>query len=752
MSLLMSMVRGGAPHARAATLAAGCVAGLASLVLLQSGAGPVPHVVGAPGESSAFPATSPADRALSAYGRLPLSFVPNRGQAAEGVRFSARGPGFGFAFMKDRIALSSQKGTVALRFVGASPAATLTGSDRLPGTVNYLVGPRSAWRTGIPTYGAVVYGGVWPGIDMAVAGRGGALKYEFRVAPGADPARIALAYAGAQRVSVAAGGALAVQTPGGVLTDSRPVTYQLVGGVRRPVESRYVVTNAAAGTYTFALGPYDPCRPLVIDPGLEYSTYLGGSREDFPNAGIAIDKRGNAYVAGRTVSPDFPTTAGAFAPTDPDPANQDGFVTKLNRDGSALIYSTYLGGTGSDILGHIDVDRWGYAYVVGQILSPNFPTTPDAFDPTYNGAQDGSVTKLSRDGSSLVYSTYVGGTNADTALGIDVDKRGYAYMTGATMSPDHPTTPGAYDRTHNGDRDATVVKLTPDGSALIYSTFIGGSDDDFDQHGIAVDKKGNAFIGGQTKSSNFPTTPGGFQDADPDLPGDDAFVLKLDSRGSRLLYSTYLGGPSSRQPDPSIQANERVFALEIDRQGHAYVTGQTDSPAFPTTPGAFDPTYNGAFDTFVTKLNRSGSGLVYSTYLGGDLNETAFDIDVWRERAYVSGRTTSVGFPTTPNAFQPADSDGAGVSDGILSVLNESGTDLVYSTYLGGTGFDQGFGVAVRGRDVFTTGTTEAANFPTTPGSFQAVDLNPAPGLEGREVYVMKLRIHPKGEGKGHRD
>jgi Beta-propeller repeat len=735
----------------AATIVAAWAVQLGGGDAVPSGASPV----ASPAPSSSAPAS---DAGSAAYGKLPLAFAPNVGQAPKAVRYAAAGPGFSVAFTRRGAFLTLVEGergaTIGLRFLGAEAGLRLTAGERLPGIVNYLRGnDPAAWQTRVPTFGAVVYRGAWPGIDVRVSGKAGALKYAFVVHPGARVSDIRLAYRGIEGAALAANGSLVLQTPLGPMTDSRPVSYQLVGGVRRPVESRYVVTNAAAGAYTFALGAYDPSRPLVIDPELEYSTYIGGSREDFPNAGIAIDKRGNAYVAGRTVSPDFPTTPGSFAPADPDPVDQDGFVAKLSRDGSALIYTTYLGGHGSDSLGHLVIDRLGQAHVIGQILSPDFPTTPDAFDPTYNGAQDGIVAKLSRDGSSLVYSTYVGGTDSDTALGIDVDKKGYAYMTGASMSADYPTTPGAFDRTHNGDRDATVVKLNPDGSALVYSTFIGGSDDDFDQHAIGVDRKGNAIVGGQTKSSNFPTTPRAFQAADPDPAGDDGFVLKLDPRGSRLVYSTYLGGPSSRQPDPSIQANERVLALAIDRQGQAYAAGRTDSPAFPTTSGAFDRTYNGPpFDVFVTKLNGDGSGLVYSTYVGGELNDAPFDIYVARKRAYVTGQTTSAGFPATSGAFQPADPDGAGVSDAFLSVLNERGTDLAYSTYLGGTGFDQGFGVAVRGQDVFLTGATEAANFPTTPRAFQPVDPNPVAGLAGREVYVTKLRIHPDRKHGKNRD
>jgi hypothetical protein len=712
--------------------------------------------VGAPFQlSQVAPTTASAPPPRDAYSATPVSFAANMGQAPKDVRYAAQGPGFSLAFTRQGAYLTlvrrDRGATIGLRFLGAEAGVRLTAADRRRGIVNYLLGNDAArWQTGMPTYGAVVYRGVWPGIDVRVSGKAGALKYAFHVHPGAHVSDIGLAYRGVRGAALAPDGSLVLQTPLGPLSDSRPVSYQRIDGRRVPVESAYAL--GAGGAVGFTAGAYDPRYPLVIDPELEYSTYLGGTREDFPTGGIAVDRHGNAYISGRTFSPDFPTTPGAFRPTDPDAADQDGFVAKLTRDGSALVYSTYVGGNGSDSLGHITVDRWGQAHVIGQILSPNFPTTPGAFDPTYNGAQDGIVAKLSADGSSLIFSTYVGGTDADTALGVDVDKRGFTYMTGASMSADYPTTPGAYDRTHNGDRDATVVKLTPDGSTLVYSTFIGGSDDDFDQHAIGVDRKGYAIVGGQTKSSNFPTTPGAFQDADPDPAGDDGFVLKLDPRGSRLVYSTYLGGPSSRLADPNIQANERVFALEIDRQGFAYATGRTDSPAFPTTPGAYDRTYNGPpFDVFVTKLNRAGSGLVYSTYVGGELNDAAFDIDVRRKRAYVTGSTTSAAFPTTRRAFRVADPDGPAVSDAFLFVVGKHGTALEYSTYLGGTGFDQGFGVAVRGNEVFLTGTTEARDFPTTPRSFQPADPNPAPGIEGRELYVTKLRVNPAGRHPGQR-
>src|SRR5215208_6903263 len=372
-------------------------------------------------EAAAAPVSQPAaapqmseKEALDAYGKLPLSFVPNEGQSTdEAVRYYAQGARYGFFFTKEGATLSFAEGkgrghALALDFLGADPDATLEAQKRLSGEVNYLVGDDPAeWRQGLPTHAELLYGGLWPGIDMAVRGEGGKLKYEFHLKPGSLVEDVRLAYRGAEGLSVGAGGELLVRTSLGVLKDAAPVSYQLIGGERVPVKSRYVLKGD--GGYGFAVGAYDPRYPLIIDPGLAYSTLLGGTDDD-RGAGIAVDGEGRAYVTGLTSSADYPTTPGAFDTT--WNGSFDAFVTKLNAAGSALAYSTFLGGASNDQGLGITVDD-GRAYVTGFAVSTAVPTTPGAFDTSFNGGiVDAFVTKLNAAGSALAYSTFLGGSGA----------------------------------------------------------------------------------------------------------------------------------------------------------------------------------------------------------------------------------------------------------------------------------------------------------------------------------------------------
>jgi hypothetical protein len=399
--------------------------------------------------------------ALDAYGKLPLSFVPNEGQTDEAVRYYAQGAGYGFFFTHKGATLSFADGeggghALALDFLGADTHATLEAQKRLSGEVNYLQGNDPAkWQQGLPTHAELLYEGLWPGIDMGVRGEGGTLKYEFHLKPGSSVEDVRLAYRGVERLSVGAGGQLLVQTSQGVLKDAAPVSYQRIRGERVPVESRYTLKGDGGG-YGFAVGAYDPRYPLVIDPGLDYSTFLGGASHEF-DPGIAV-RDGRAYVTGETSSSDYPTTTGAFDRT--FNGDVDAFVSKLNASGSALVYSTFLGGTNDDEGERIAVDGSGRAYVTGRTDFTDYPTTPGAFDRTFNGAEDAFVTKLNPAGSALGYSTFLGGTSFDAGRGIAVDGSGRVYVTGYTPSAEYPTTPGAFDTSFNGiDVDAFVTKL-----------------------------------------------------------------------------------------------------------------------------------------------------------------------------------------------------------------------------------------------------------------------------------------------------
>jgi hypothetical protein len=655
--------------------------------------------------ATAASAPGPTARQHAAMGyTIPLSFVTF---GSHSVGYVARGAGYRFAFTRRQAQLVFKRKrageALALSFVRARPDAQLLARARLQGKVNYLVGRNPAnWRTGLPTYGELVYRGLWPGIDLHLRGNHGRLEYELHLRPGADPRMIRFAYRGVRGLAVTRGGALAIAAPLGVLTDARPVTYQLAGGKRVPVASSYALRGGNG--YGFALGRYDQSRPLVIDPGLEYSTYLGGS--DGENAsGIAVEG-GYAYVAGCTASDDFPTTPGAFQ-TVHNPGC-DVFVSKLAKDGSALVYSTYLGGSNDDIGNAIAVDG-GRAYVTGPTFSTDFPTTPGAFQRTIAGGDaDGFVTELSKDGSALVYSTYLGGSGFDKENDVKVEG-GQAYVSGDTDSTDFPTTPGAFQRTNHGGLDVTATKLAKDGSALAYSTYVGGSDDEESEH-LAVEG-GRVYVTGLTSSSDFPATAGAFQTA---YAGgdDDAFVTKLAKDGSSLEYSTFLGG----------SGGDHGVGIAVEG-GRAYVTGITGSTDFPTTPGAFQQAYGGGFrDAFVTKLDKRAAALDYSTYLGGMNNDNGLAIAVDGGRAYVGGRTgcNACGpggndFPTTAGAAQPVF---GGFFDTFVSKFATDGSSLDYSTYLGGSDFDEGDGVAVEGARAYIAGGA-GSGFPTTGRAFQ---------------------------------
>jgi hypothetical protein len=443
---------------------------------------------------------------------------------------------------------------------------------------------------------------------------------------------------------------------------------------------------------------YDASRPLVIDPVLSYSTYLGGSDDDSGN-GIAVDADGNAYVVGDTMSVDFPTAN----PLQPGfgGSNQNAFVAKLSADGSALVYATYLGGSGREEGHGIAADAEGNAYVAGETASADFPTAKP-LQPALMGRSNAFVAKLSADGSALVYATYLGGSGTDEGDGIAVDADGNAYVAGMTSSLNFPTTPAAFQTLHgSGPRNGFVTKLTADGSALVYATYLGGSGRD-EADAIAVDADGNAYVAGETSSLDFPTTPGAFQTT---YSGgmSKAFVTKLNADGSGLIYSTYLGGSGEEEINGP--------GLAVDAAGNAYLTGITNSTDFPTANALQRAYGGGASDAFVAKLNADGSELIYSTYFGGSGTDEGVAIAVDASgNAYLTGNTTSLDFPTA-NPLQPAN---AGLTNAFVAKLTADGSALVYSTYLGGSYFDEGHGLAVDGDgNAYVTGKTSSPDFPT---------------------------------------
>jgi hypothetical protein len=643
-----------------------------------------------------LPAATAADAAgapIASNRNPPLFFIPNQGQAPQDVQFMAKGSALTAYFLTGEVALRATGAPVRIQFVGSAAGARIEGADPLPGRVNFLTGPQDQWRTGLPIYGAVAYRGLYAGIDMTYGTNGRQLKSEFTIAAGADSRQIRIRYLGAGPARVDADGSLLVAASSGTLRELPPTAYQDRAGKRVPVEARFELQSD--GTVGFTLGRHDPLFPLVIDPVLSYSTLLGGSGADAANA-IAVDSTGAAYVAGFTASFDFPTVNPEQGATG---GGNDAFIAKLSASGSALIYCTYLGGRGDDRAFGIAVDATGAAYVTGSTQSTNFPVR-NALQANLAGGKNAFVAKLTPTGNGLAYSTYLGGNGSDAGNGIAVDSSGNAYITGDTTSSNFPA--NTYQTTYHGSQDAFVSKLNAAGSALTYSTYLGGGSID---HGaaIAVDSTGTAYITGSTYSTDFPTLDA----MQPAIGGgQNAFITRLKADGSGLLFSTYLGGSGGSTGYP-----ESGQGIAVDAAGSAYVAGVTPSPNFPLV-NPEQSTLNGSLDAFVTKVSSTGT-LVYSTYLGGsgidNANAIAVDTNGY---AYVGGYTYSSDFPVVSPVQATAASPTS--IDAFVAKLVPAGNTLAFSTYLGGNDSNTVTGVAIDpSGNVYVAGWTLSTNFPT---------------------------------------
>ncbi|HEX8190020.1 MAG TPA: SBBP repeat-containing protein [Pyrinomonadaceae bacterium] len=635
------------------------------------------HEAPAPAAAGEQTQTSP-EQARETYGRIPLSFEANRGQTEPTVDFLARGAGYAlflkpteavFVLLKsDSRARIDESAAVAdqqsenppskvlrMKLVGADASAAAEGASELAGKANYFVGhDPSQWRTDVPTFGRVRYAEVYPGVDVVYYGNQRQLEYDFSVAPGRDPRAVSLKFEGADRIDVDANGDLLLTVGETVVRQPKPYVYQEVAGARREVEGGYVV--GADGRVGFSVGEYDRGAALVIDPVLVYSTYLGGSGTDLARA-IAVDPSGNAVVTGYTQSLNFPTAnafQAAFNGTEGFFGNRDVFVTKINAAGTAYVYSTYLGGTGSEEARGIAVDSAGNAYVAGFTDSTNFPIA-NAVQATMGGTQDAFVTKLNPAGSALVYSTFLGGAG---------------FSDGANSA-------------------------------------------EFGE-AIAVDSSGNAYVTGSTFSNNFPlvnavqeTFKGG---------STDAFVTKINAAGDAFVYSTYLGGNG----DAAVSGvgGETGRAIAADSAGNTYVAGETNSSTDFPLANAVRGTYGGGgSDAFVAKIDPAGDALIYSTYLGGNAQDSGEGVKADASgNTYVAGFTLSNNFPVA-NAFQGTHGGG---QDAFVTKLNPTGSALVYSTYFGGTGPEIAFGIAVDASgSVHLAGTTGSLNSLPTANAIQ---------------------------------
>jgi len=593
-------------------------------------------------------------------------------------RYLIRVPGVTAVFSPE----GTQFQAVYARFLGAH--GDLHGLDPM-GSANFLAGQdQHLWRTGLPTFQKILYSNLYPGIDLIYSGTKGRVKSEYRVAPGARPADIRVEYSAnlwidASRCLHAAD-----------LTEEAPEIYQDKPSGRTSVAGRYHLVDAH--TVGFEIDAYDASLPLVIDPVISYATYLGGTGLGAVT-GVAIDSAGDLYAAGWTEALNFPIVLAAQAASG---GSVDAFIVKLNPTGTALLYATYIGGSGDDRAAAIAVNASGQAYVTGSTASPNFPLLLPLRS-TLGGAKTAFVLKLNATGNQLLYSTYLGGTNYDLGTAIAVDSAGNAYVAGDTLSTNFPVL-GGFQAASAGGTDVFVSKLTSAG-ALSYSTYLGGSANEH-AGGIAVDASGAAYVAGGTTSTNFPVadaiqaTNHGAQ---------DAFITKLSASGATLSYSTYLGGSGAL-------ASEQANGIAVDASGNAYLAGVTNSVDFPVTAGVLQTQFKGVSDAFAAKLNPAGSALVYSTYLGGsDLDwGSAIGID-GSGNAYVGGYTSSGDFPQS-NPSQPGF---GGLYDAFVSKLNATGNALGFSTWFGGGGSDIANAVAVDSSgNMYLGGQTNSVNLP----------------------------------------
>ena len=745
-------------------------------------------------------------RAVATYGSLPLSFEANQGQSDPRVRFLSRGSGYSLFLTGEGAVLAlgnpgdcspshGQNGiqqkpivrdhpaidrgscsdgfepsqdVVRMNLVGGAikgHTVKATGEDQLPGKVNYFLGnDPKRWRANLPTYAKVRYSGVYPGVDLIYYGNQRQLEYDFVIAPGANASRIRLQFTAGKQPRIDASGSLVLDGAQGITAFHKPLVYQDETGQRRAISgSFHLMANNTVG---FTLGSYDHSRPLIIDPVLVYSTYLGGSgtngNGDQGN-GIAVDSAGSAYIVGSTFSLDFPVTVDAHQSVNYAAAGHSStaFVSKLNAAGSALVYSTYLGGSGADFGYGIAVDSANNAYVTGATYSTDFPVTCDAFQSanpstatSTTTATTGFVTKLNSTGNGLAYSTYLGGqgnqaspAHGDVSQAIAVGANGNAYVAGYTWSANFPVTDAAFQPDFHGDAsvsNAFVTELNATGTALEYSTYLGGSGSsgagDYG-NALALDAAGDAFVAGSTASSDFPVTSDAYQTI---LNGSsNAFVAELNPAGTGQVYSTYIGGSGS----------DGAQAIAVDGSGFAYVAGNTNSSNFPTTSralegsgvatlGYFTAWAQVASAAFAAKLSQDGSSLAYSTYLEGVATSVGGIVVDNAGNAYLTGNAITLGegyfggFLPTPDALPTP----SGAFSAFAVKLDPEAATLSYATLLGGNSTDSGNAVALDSSgNLYVTGAANSTNFPTTVGTFQTA--NNAADVGVSNAFVSKFAL-----------
>lgn len=701
--------------------------------------------------------------ALKAFDRTPLYFIPNKGQIDKSVKYSAKGGGYDYYFAKDKVVLTFSRGahkpdsqaeadtpqthSLSIKFPGANPNVVVRGLEKKTGKVNFLLGDnRKNWRTNIPTYGQVVYENLYEGVDLVYAGDQRNIKYEFRLAPGVDHRAVKMAFGGAEALKLDKAGNLVIKTPLGNLKDKKPYAYQMIGTRKVNVEAGFIIDN---DTVSFSLGSYNPAYRLYIDP-LIYSTYLGGSSEDRGND-IAVIK-GDVFVTGATtgIFPVKPTSGPNQAyDITYNSGNTDVIVTRFKLSGSGgsdMVWAAYVGGSGVEAGASIAVDAGLNSYVTGWTdssgtVAQKFPTkapggTVGPYNSGFNGGQrDAFFFKLNDSGTSLIYSTYLGGSGIDTGISIALDTSdpvtARAYIHGRTTTPETDTVPfpitsGAFDEYYNGGAEDTFIAVVDtDGngaSDLDYSTYLGGQGDEFSGE-IEVDANKVAYVSGGTNSDSFPVLGApAYQSAK--AGSYDVYVSKLDPVGggaADLKYSTFIGGSQI----------DAARGIALDANKNVYVTGNTYSygaGAYPTTPGAYLELHSGGSDAFVTKLDEAGnySTLGYSTFVGGEQDDIGWDIAVdGAGRAYIAGETKSYSlFKAGDVSMWDADKNQVGYVDNqdvFVARLRADGapsvsSDRVYLTYLGGSKVEIGVAIALgRGNQIYVTGYTQSKKSTNPP-------------------------------------
>ncbi len=673
----------------------------------------------------------PALKPDADFGKIPLYFIPNRGQTDSRALFSARAEGFTLWATRDGL-LFDQRGhgtravspgaygpeqlcsrgmVTSLMFLGSQPDVEVSAEDETPHRANFFLGgDPERWRTDVPTTSAIRYRSLYPGIDLKVYGVGRQVEYDWVVAPGADPAGIRFRYDRARETRLDAEGNLIVGSAAGEISHQKPAAYQKIEGHRVDIPCWY--ERRGADTYGFKVGRYDRRRPLVIDPlVIVWSSYLGGAESDEIMA-VAVDAEGAVWAAGTTESTDFPLVN----PMDAIPGGgSDIFIAGIAPAGNALLVSTFIGGREDDYLYGLAVDAAGSPIICGMTRSRNFPVR-NGYDLTYNGGSlDGFLLKLPSSGDALLFSTFLGGKENDILRRIVLDPAGTIIAVGSTSSTNFPAVKG-FDKTLNGGTDVFVAKFTTDGKTLLFSTFLGGKDWET-ASGIALDAAGRIHIAGATESPNFPVKSALYP---AHIGGEDGFLTILSPTGRTLVASTYIGG----------RFDDTFYGIAVDATGSIYLAGETKSPDFPTR-AAYDPIYNGDYDGVILKLKPLAAGLVFSTYFGGANHDDVYGLALDTDGGIViAGTTDSPKFPIK-NAF---DATLSGNWDAFVAKFLPSGKALVFSTFLGGGKNEETAGLFLDwAGGIYVCGGTDSKNFPRKL-AFDAV-------YGGRvDGFVTKLR------------